>query len=155
VIGIAGIKRIIPHRHPVLLLDRVSEVQPGRTLVAHKAITGTEPCYATRGDEAPSAMYAYPLGQLMESWAQAAVCLVRWFSPNPDVRAGRVELLTGLRNVAVLGPVYPGDVVEHRIELVRAVSNAAVLTGSSLVDGRPVLRIGTLTIAQRGLEDEG
>ncbi len=151
-IGIAEIKRIIPHRYPVLMLDRVSELEPGRALVAHKAITGREPCYAALGDDAEPAQYAFPAGQLMESWAQAAVLLVRWQSPNPDVRTGFVELLSGIRNASVLGAVFPGDVVEHRVELVRAVDDAAVVTGSSVVDGRLVLRIGSFTMARRGIE---
>jgi 3-hydroxyacyl-[acyl-carrier-protein] dehydratase len=152
VIGIAHIKKIIPHRYPVLLLDRVTEVEPGRALVAHKAITGREPCYEHLGDDAPPGRYAYPAGQLMESWAQAAVLLARWQSPNPDVRTGQVELLSGIRNVTMVASVYPGDVVEHRVELIRAVEDAAVLTGSSLVNGRLVLRVGSFTMARRGIE---
>jgi 3-hydroxyacyl-[acyl-carrier-protein] dehydratase len=152
VIGPADIKRIIPHRYPMLLLDRVSEVEPGRALVAHKAITGGEPCYQSLGDDAAASRYAYPVGQLLESWAQAAVLLVCWKHPNPDVLTGRVELISGIRNVALLASVYPGDVLEHRVELVRAVDDAAVLTGSSLVSGRPVLEIGTFTMARRGAE---
>jgi 3-hydroxyacyl-[acyl-carrier-protein] dehydratase len=131
-IGLADITRRIPHRDPVLAVDRVSEVEPGRFLVAHRTIT--VPC---------------PIGKLLESWAQAAVLLARWDDPNPDVLIGDVELLTGIRKVDVLGTVHPGDVVEHRVELVRAVADAAVFTGSSQVDGRPVLRIGSLTVAHR------
>jgi 3-hydroxyacyl-[acyl-carrier-protein] dehydratase len=140
-IDITCIKRIIPHRPPVLAVDWVSEVEPGRFLVAHREIT--DDC---------------PIGKLLESWAQAAVLLARWESPNPDVRAGHVELLSGIRKVDVLGSVHPGDVVEHRVELVRAIDDAAVFTGTSQVNGRPVLRIGSLTVAHRPvrvLQEEG
>lgn len=150
-IGIAEIKRIIPHRHPVLMVDRVSEVEP-RALVAHTAVTGREPHYGGLGDDADPDRYAYPFGLLLEAWAQAAVLLVCWDEPNPDVVTGKVELISAIRNVAVRAPVYPGDVVEHRVELVRAVADAAILSGSSLVNGVPVLEIGTFTLARRDIE---
>jgi 3-hydroxyacyl-[acyl-carrier-protein] dehydratase len=149
--GPAGIKRIIPHRFPVLQVDRVSEVEP-TALVAHTAITGREPCYRGLGDDAGPDRYAYPFGLLLESWAQAAVLLVCWDNPNPNVLTGKVELISGIRNVRVHASVYPGDVVEHRVELVRAVEDAAILTGSSVVNGRPVLEIGSFTLARRGIE---
>lgn len=142
-ISIDEITRIIPHRPPALAVDRVSKVEPGQSLVAHKVITA---------DDTSSAGHACPTGKLIESWAQAAVLLVRWRDPNPDVLTGHVDLLSGIRNVAVIGSVYRGDVVEHQVELVRAVDDAAVLTGSSLVGGLPVLRIGSLTVAHRPRE---
>jgi 3-hydroxyacyl-[acyl-carrier-protein] dehydratase len=152
VLGLAEIKRRIPHRYPVLQVDRVSEVDPGAGLVVHTAITGREACYQRISDDADKERYAYPMGLLLESWAQAAVLLVCWEHPNPDVLTGKVELISGIRNVALLAPVYPGDVVEHRVELVRAVDDAAILTGSSSVAGRTVLEVGTLILARRGVE---
>lgn len=154
-IGVGELKRMIPHRHPVLMVDRVSEVEPG-ALVAHTAISGREPCYRPDGGWAGDGVgpdpYAYPFGLLLESWAQAAVLLVCWDEPNPDVLTGKLELISGIRNVTVHGPVYPGDVVEHRVDLVRAVADAAILTGRSLVDGRTVLEVGTFTLARRPVD---
>jgi 3-hydroxyacyl-[acyl-carrier-protein] dehydratase len=150
--GIAEIKRIIPHRFPVLLVDRVSDVDPGRSLVAHKAVTGREPCYQHLGDDASPEDYSYPIGLLLESWAQSAVLLTRWEDPNPDVLADKVELITGLRDVALLARVFPGDVVEHHVRVVREVDDAAILAGHSLVGGERVLEIGTFTMARRGVE---
>ncbi|HEX6339697.1 3-hydroxyacyl-ACP dehydratase [Umezawaea sp.] len=147
--GVAEIKRIIPHRFPVLLVDRVSEVDPGRTLVAHKAVSGREPCYDGLPDDAD---HAYPIGLLLESWAQCAVLLTRWESPNPDVLADKVELITGIRGVSLLAPVHPGDVLTHHVRLVREVDDAAILAGHSTVGGRTVLEIGTFTMARRGVE---
>ncbi|MEU4766693.1 3-hydroxyacyl-ACP dehydratase [Actinosynnema sp. NPDC023794] len=146
--GLAGIRRIIPHRFPVLLVDRVSEVDPGRGIVTLKAVSGREPCYA--GSDVED---AYPLGLLLESWAQSAVLLTRWDDPNPDVRAGKVELISGIRDVVVHGDVAPGDVVEHHVRLVREVADAAILDGHSLVAGRKVLEIGSFTMARRRAEE--
>ncbi|MEU4805220.1 3-hydroxyacyl-ACP dehydratase [Actinosynnema sp. NPDC023587] len=144
--GLAAIRRIIPHRHPVLLVDRVVEVDPGRSIVVLKAVSGREPCYADGTEE------AYPVGLLLESWAQSAVLLTRWQNPNPDVLADKVELITGIRDAVLHGEVFPGDVVEHHVELVREVADAAILAGHSLVAGRRVLEIGSFTMARRGVE---
>ena len=142
-IGVEGIKRVIPHRYPVLLVDRVDEVVPGERLVARKAVTAAEGCYRTATSP------AYPLSLLLESWAQAAVLLACWEAPNPDVLAGKVERATGITGVRVGDPVLPGDVLVHRVVLVRAVDDAVVLAGTSEVEGREVLSVSAFTAALR------
>ncbi|KLL12208.1 MULTISPECIES: 3-hydroxyacyl-ACP dehydratase FabZ family protein [Protofrankia] len=151
-IGVAEIKRIIPHRFPVLLLDGVSEVDPGRSLVAYKAVTSREPHFADLDEYAAPEAYAYPVSLLLESWAQAAVLLARWAEPNPDVLTGRVELLAGIRRVELPHPVYPGSVLRHHVELVRAVDDAAIFTGRTEVDGVTVVRVGQFTLASRTID---
>lgn len=147
--GVARIKRLIPHRYPILLVDRVSAVEAGRTLVAHKAVTVAEPCYRHLGDDAAEEDYAYPISLLLESWAQAAVLLICWEQPNPDVLAGKVELAAGIKGVELGGPVFPGDVLEHRAEIHRLVDDAAVVGGASYVGGRKVLEVAQFTAALR------
>jgi 3-hydroxyacyl-[acyl-carrier-protein] dehydratase len=148
-IGVDTIKRLIPHRHPILLVDRVIEVVPGSHLVAIKAVTVTEPCYAFADSSGDAAGYAYPTSLLLESWAQSAVLLACWDHPNPDVLAGKVELAAGIRKVELPAPVYPGDVVEHRVELVKTIDDAAVVSGGSRVGDTEVLRVGQFTVALR------
>ncbi|MEU7134365.1 beta-hydroxyacyl-ACP dehydratase [Streptomyces sp. NPDC046261] len=150
--GTARIKGAIPHRHPALLVDRVAEAEPGRRLVTHKAVTLAEPGYRGLGDEAADEAYAYPLGLLLESWAQSAVLLACWEKPNSDVLAGNVVLLAGVRDARALAPVYPGSVVVHEVRVVRDLGDAVITTGGSTVDGRPVLEVGQLTLALRGAE---
>jgi 3-hydroxyacyl-[acyl-carrier-protein] dehydratase len=146
VVGVPGIKQIIPHRYPILLVDRVSDIQPGKSLVAHKAITAAEPCYESADD------YAYPVSLLVESWAQAAVLLACWETPNPDVLAGKVELAAGIKNVDLLEPVFPGDVLEHHVQILTNVGDAAIVAGTSFVNGRKVLEVGQFSVALRGVE---
>jgi 3-hydroxyacyl-[acyl-carrier-protein] dehydratase len=148
VTGVAGITRIIPHRYPVLLVDRVSDVVAGERLTGHKAVTAAERCYRDVRD----GDYAYPFGLLLESWAQSAVVLTQWDRPNPDVLAGKAVLISNIRAVDVFGAVYPGDVLEHRVRIVRALDDAAILTGETLVAGRRVLSVGQFTLALRDVE---
>jgi 3-hydroxyacyl-[acyl-carrier-protein] dehydratase len=147
--GIPKITSIIPHRHPILLVDQVSEVEAGRRLVARKAVTVAEPCYEHIGDGAAEEDYAYPVALLLESWAQSAVLLACWESPNPDVLAGKVELAASIKGVRLHAPVYPGDVLEHHVELVRTVNDASVVSGTSLVDGVVVLEVAQAMVALR------
>lgn len=145
--GVAEITGIIPHRYPVLLVDRVSDVLPGVSLTGYKAVSAAERCYRDHADD-----YAYPFGLMLESWAQSAVVLVQWDRPNPDVLAGKAVLISTIKGVEVFGAVYPGDVLEHRVRIVRALDDAAILTGESLVAGRRVLSVGQFTLALRDVE---
>ncbi|WKX70521.1 beta-hydroxyacyl-ACP dehydratase [Streptomyces sp. XD-27] len=146
---VAGIKRLVPHRHPMLLVDRVTELVPNERVTAWKAVTANEPWYAELADEAPDAAYAYPSVLLVESWCQAAGVLVTCEKPNPDVLGGQVMLFAGLSDAEFVRPVWPGDVVEHRVRLSRAVGDAVIFEGESVVGGEVVLRIERATMAMR------
>jgi 3-hydroxyacyl-[acyl-carrier-protein] dehydratase len=150
-IGVAEIKQIIPHRYPILLVDRVLEVVPGERLTATKAITAAEPAYQNVGPDAGPDGYAYPVSLLIESWAQAAVLLAVWETPNSDVLAGKVELAGAINDIRVARPVFPGSLIEHRIELVRAVGDTAILAGRTLCDGEPVLEVNHFVLALRDI----
>lgn len=149
-IGVAEIKRIIPHRYPILLVDRVSEVVPGVRLTASKAVTCNEPCYEGLAD-APPEKYAYPTPLLIESWAQAAVLLACWEHPNPDVVAGKIELAGALEDVRFRTPAFPGDVLEHRVRLVREIAGTSILEGVTVVGDSTVLEVGHFVLALRSL----
>ncbi|MGW0845423.1 3-hydroxyacyl-ACP dehydratase FabZ family protein [Streptomyces sp. NPDC002787] len=145
----ARVMAVIPHRRPALLVDRVVEVEPRRRLVAHKAVTVAEPGYGRLGEEPAEEDCAYPLGLLLESWAQCAVALACWEEPNPDVRKGRVVLLSQVRDARALAPVYPGSVLAHEVRVERDLGDTFLVTGRSTVDGAPVLEIGQVTLALR------
>ncbi|MEO3743379.1 hypothetical protein [Plantactinospora sp. B5E13] len=150
--GPARIRQTIPHRYPILLVDRVTEVVPGRRLTARKAVTSAEPAYARLDDTADDSGYAYPVPLLIESWAQAAVLLAVWDTPNPDVLAGKVELAGAINNIQVTGPVPPGGVLEHRVGLVRAVGDTSILAGETWYDGRLVLAVHHFVLALRSID---
>lgn len=150
-IGQRRIKQTIPHRFPILLVDRVLEVVPGERLRAVKAVTGAEPVYADLPLDAPESAYAYPVPLLIESWAQAAVLLAVWQTPNPDVLAGKVELAGAINDIRVHAPVFPGSVVEHQAEIVKAIGDTSILAGRTLCDGEPVLEINHFVLALRDI----
>ncbi|MEV5545607.1 beta-hydroxyacyl-ACP dehydratase [Streptomyces sp. NPDC052309] len=146
-----AITRIIPHRYPVLLVDRVTEVDPGRTLTALKAVTVGEPCYRRAPAHGGPARFHYPRPLLVESWAQAAVLLAVWNTPNPDVTTGKVELAGAIDRIAFHRPVLPGDLLEHRVRVVRAVGDTTILAGETRCDGDLVAEVGHFIVALRPL----
>ena len=152
VIDQAGLKRVLPHRHPMLLLDRVTELVPGERLTAIKAIAGNEPWYRDLADDAGPDAYAYPEVLLLESWCQAAGVLATWEHPNPDVLSGDVMLFGSLSTVTFGAPVLPGSVVEHRVRLVRALGDTLVFEGESFVGDRRVLTVEQVLMAMRAAQ---
>ncbi|MDQ1026952.1 3-hydroxyacyl-[acyl-carrier-protein] dehydratase [Streptomyces umbrinus] len=153
VYGIGRIKNTIPHRGEILLVDRAADVVPGESLTAYKAVSGNEPCYASLGQDAAASDYAYPTSLVIESWAQSAVLLSVWENPNPDVLAGKVELAGAINEVSFSGRAYPGDVLEHRVRLVKSVDETAVLAGETYAGGREVLRVGAFVVALRDVNE--
>ncbi|MFF5428027.1 MULTISPECIES: 3-hydroxyacyl-ACP dehydratase FabZ family protein [unclassified Streptomyces] len=148
----AAITRIIPHRYPMLLVDRVTAAVPGSELTAVKAVTVAEPVYRRLPPDAGPDAFRYPRPLLVESWAQAAVLLAVWDTPNPDVTTGKVELAGAVDRVVFHRPVHPGDVLEHHVEVVRAVADTTILAGRTLVDGLPAVEVGHFIVALRPLD---
>jgi 3-hydroxymyristoyl/3-hydroxydecanoyl-(acyl carrier protein) dehydratase len=145
----AEIQRVMPHRYPMLLLDQVKEIVPGERIVGVKAITYTDAWYGRLPANATSDQLAFPSTLLVESWLQAAGVLTSWDRPNPDPLAGEVMLLGGLTNIRFHRPVLPGDVLEHRVRLVRAYTNAMVFEGESLVGDEVSLTVERVSLALR------
>lgn len=142
----ADVRGLLRQRHPMLLLDRVIDAAPPSTIVAVKAITAAEPCYAHLDDAAGVASFEYPLALLVESFGQAVSVL--WSLGRPEYR-DRVPLLANVQDVVVESAAVPGDVLEHHVRLERVSGDAAVFSGHTRSAGRPVLRVGTLLVVNR------
>lgn len=134
------IAELIPHRPPVLLLDRVDSLVPGTSLTATRTLRSDEPW--CRSADRP-----YPAVLLLESWCQAAGVLT--VHGAPAAAPGRVLLLGSMRGVELVGPVFPGDHVAHRVRISQATVDAAILTGESFVEDRMVLRVRRIVVALR------
>ncbi|HVV17845.1 MAG TPA: 3-hydroxyacyl-ACP dehydratase, partial [Pseudonocardiaceae bacterium] len=76
----------------------------------------------------------------------------QWEKPNPSVLTGKAVLISSIKDVALLGAVHPGDVVTHRVRVVRALDDAAIVAGESFVGDRQVLRVGQFMVALRDVD---
>ncbi|MEU7998113.1 beta-hydroxyacyl-ACP dehydratase [Micromonospora sp. NPDC049060] len=135
--GIEEIRRIIPHRPPMLLVDRVTELVPRRRLVGSLTVTGDRPL---------------PMSLLLESWGQAALVLIRHDRPMPDVLTDGVPVAGVFERIRFGRPVLPGETVEHHVTMTRLVADTAFVTGESVVGSTVVLRVGRLVGAMRSVE---
>lgn len=149
---IDAIRRLLPHGHPMLLVDRIVEVDPGRSIIATKAITHCEPCYAAVPSGSPVDRYRFPPSLLLESFGQAAALL--WLAGRDSDGDGvrdrdRVLMLVVARDCTVHGGALPGDVVEHRARIDNVVGDNLFVSGESLVAGRRIASVGSMMAAIR------
>lgn len=137
-----AIERILPHRYPFLLVDRVVEFEPDRRILGVKNVSINErylsPATST---ERP----ALPMTVLTESIAQVGAILIL---SKPENRS-RLIYFMGIEKVRYRGAVYPGDKVEIEALVKRLRSRMGVLTGRARVGNRVVVH-GTMTFALGG-----
>lgn len=135
--------QVIPHRPPMLLVDRVASLAPGvNARVLYTATAGIAGVDLNAGDPLP-----WPL--VVESWGQAAALLATCAEPSPDVHTGNVLLFGGARNVHFGAQPLLGVLIEHRVELVADAGGAAVLTGTAWAGETKILDVGQVTIGRR------
>ncbi|SCG39458.1 3-hydroxyacyl-ACP dehydratase FabZ family protein [Micromonospora humi] len=145
----AALRALLPHRYPMLLLDRVEDVTPGESLTGVKAVSGCEPCYRGIAEGQPADRYAYPASLLIESFGQGAAVL--WLLSRRAGTAG-LPMFTAARDVALLRPVHPGDVIRHRVRLEQVVDGAAFASGSSWVGERRVAEFDSMMAVVRAVD---
>jgi UDP-3-O-[3-hydroxymyristoyl] N-acetylglucosamine deacetylase/3-hydroxyacyl-[acyl-carrier-protein] dehydratase len=124
-LNIQGIIQILPHRYPVLLVDRVLEVEPGRSLIAIKNVSANEPYFQGHWPSRP----IMPGVLIIESMAQAAGILIA-----ASVRLdGQVAMLASVDDVKLRRPVVPGDQLRLEIQAQRIKQTSACVTGVARV----------------------
>jgi 3-hydroxyacyl-[acyl-carrier-protein] dehydratase len=138
---------LLPHAHPMILLDRVLTLEPGTEICAIKAVTGSEPCYAGIPEGSAASAYVYPASLLVESFGQAAAIL--WLRSSGRRGDGDVLMFAAARNAEIEGDVYPGDVVRHVARLESSARGAAFVGGDSWIGDRRVARFGMLSAVVR------
>ena len=127
--GIDWILSMLPHRYPMLLVDRVLEYEPGKRLVAIKNVTINEPFFAGHFPGKP----VMPGVLLIEAMAQAGALMLL---QQVEERGGKLLYLTGISDAKFRRPVVPGDQVRFEIDVVRIRSGHSRLACKALVDGQ-------------------
>ncbi|MFF2651045.1 hypothetical protein [Streptomyces sp. NPDC058045] len=143
----AGIRELLPVRHPMLLVDRVVEVEPGRRISAVKAVAGSEPCYQELPDGLPGARYDYPRSLAFESFGQSAAML--WLASTSLGGPDGVLMLAAIRGCRFAGGVRPGESMRHVVRLEQMVSGNAFLSGEVWAGQRCIAVVDTLIAVNR------
>ncbi|MFS0980627.1 3-hydroxyacyl-ACP dehydratase FabZ [Enterococcus casseliflavus] len=127
---IQEIKDIIPHRYPMLLVDRVEELEEGKRVVAKKNVTINEPFFQGHFPHEP----VMPGVLIVEAMAQAgAVALLSL----EDFR-GKTAYFGGLDKAKFRKKVTPGDTLILEVEIIKVKSAAGIGKGIAYVDGKKV-----------------
>jgi len=145
----ATVRATIPHRHPVLLVDRVLEIEPFRRIVTTKTISGSEPCYARMAEGLPQSRYAYPASLIIESFGQSGAVL--WIESMKRSAGGLTGALmfAAARNVEITGAAYPGDTLRHEAYVDQIIGDNAFLRGATYVEDRLVATVGEAIAVMR------
>jgi 3-hydroxyacyl-[acyl-carrier-protein] dehydratase len=133
-----AIERILPHRYPFLLVDRVTELEPDRRIVGVKNVSQGER-YLWKGPEDRPVL---PATILTEAVAQVGAILIL---SKPENRE-KLIVFMGIDRVRYRRPVHPGDVVEIEAVVKRLRSRMGSLSGAARVNGQVVCE-GTMTFA--------
>jgi UDP-3-O-[3-hydroxymyristoyl] N-acetylglucosamine deacetylase/3-hydroxyacyl-[acyl-carrier-protein] dehydratase len=128
VIDIEEIMKVLPHRYPFLLVDRIIEVEPGKRIVGIKNVTINEPFFQGHFPGLP----VMPGVLIIEAMAQVGGVLV--MAGMPD-RESKVVYFTSVNNVKWRRPVKPGDQLRLEIELMQVRGMMAKMSGVARVDG--------------------
>jgi 3-hydroxyacyl-[acyl-carrier-protein] dehydratase len=134
----AAIERILPHRYPFLLVDRVTELEPDKRIVGIKNVSLNERYLSHQPGERP----ALPPTILTEAVAQVGAILILSKAENRE----KLIFFMGIERVRYRHPVYAGDVVEIEARVKRLRSRMGQLDGFARVNGRVVVS-GTMTFA--------
>jgi UDP-3-O-[3-hydroxymyristoyl] N-acetylglucosamine deacetylase/3-hydroxyacyl-[acyl-carrier-protein] dehydratase len=131
VYGIEEIMRVIPHRYPFLLVDRILELEPGKRVVGLKNVTINEPFFQGHFPGHP----IMPGVLIIEAMAQVGGMLLLGAMPE---RENKVVYFTTLNNVKWRRPVRPGDQLRFELELLQVRGSVAKMSGVARVDGEVV-----------------
>ncbi|HRL52127.1 MAG: 3-hydroxyacyl-ACP dehydratase FabZ [Enterococcus aquimarinus] len=129
-LNIQQIKEIIPHRYPMLLIDRVEELIDGEKVIAKKNVTINEPFFQGHFPHEP----VMPGVLIVEAMAQAgAVALL-----SLEQFRGKTAYFGGIDKAKFRQKVTPGDTLILEVEIIKVRSSAGIGKGIARVDGKKV-----------------
>ncbi len=134
----AAIERILPHRYPFLLVDRITELELDKRIVGIKNVSLNERHLWLGGDGTP----VLPPTILTEAIAQVGAIMIL---AKPENRQ-QLPFFASIKRVRYRRPVHAGDVVEIEATVVRLRSRMGWLKGVARVNGTPVV-VGTMAFA--------
>lgn len=123
------IQRIIPHRFPFLLVDRILEINPEKTkIVGQKSVTAGEMCFMGHFPE----KHVMPGVLIVEALAQTGAVLLL----SREENKGKIALFGGINKVRFRHQVIPGDIMTLSVELTKERGNVFFAAVNAYVDDR-------------------
>jgi 3-hydroxyacyl-[acyl-carrier-protein] dehydratase len=133
--NIDEIMKILPHRYPILLVDRVNEIIKGKSIVAYRNVTANEPIFSGHFPD----HLIYPGVMILEGLAQAGSLLVfATIHEETENNEKIVPYFAGIDKAKFRKPVLPGDKLEYQVSIMQSKMGIWKLDGKALVDGKIV-----------------
>jgi 3-hydroxyacyl-[acyl-carrier-protein] dehydratase len=133
IMDIEQVMQYLPHRYPFLLIDRVTELELGKSITAIKNVTINEPFFPGHFPGAP----VMPGVLILEAMAQAAGIL-SFKTKNYTPEQIGIIYFAGIDNARFKKPVKPGDQLVLKAEIVREMRGIWKYTGRAEVNGAMV-----------------
>jgi len=127
-LDINAIKRILPHRYPFLLIDKILDLVPLERVIGIKNVTANEPFFSGHFPGRP----IMPGVLIVEAMAQAGGVLLLNSEMNPETK---LAYFTNIDKVKFRKPVLPGDQIRFELEMVRYRKSICKMAGKAFVDG--------------------
>ena len=125
------IQEILPHRYPFLLVDRVTGLTKGESVIGYKNVSISEPVFQGHFPDHP----IYPGVMILEGMAQAGGILAfESMEMTKEEAAKKVVYFMSIDKAKFRAPVRPGDKLEYRISVIKQKGAIWMLEGKAYVD---------------------
>lgn len=132
-LDIMQIQEILPHRYPLLLVDRITDMELKKSIKGFKNISISEPAFQGHFPGHP----IYPGVLILEGMAQCGGVLALKSSDMTDEEMkNKVIYFMSIDKAKFRNPVRPGDRLDYELEVVRMKSSLMTLVGKAYVDGK-------------------
>ncbi len=131
-IDIEKIIKLLPHRYPFILVDRILEVAPGESLVGLKNVTINEPFFQGHFPARP----VMPGVLILEGMAQAGGLLA--YITSQDMVGEKLIYFAGMDGVRFRQPVVPGDQIIFKLKVLKRKGKIWKMAGEAFVDDKLV-----------------
>ncbi len=129
IMEVQDIMNVIPHRYPILLVDRVLDFEPGQWIKAVKNISMSDAIFQGHFPNKPT----FPGVYIIEALAQAGACLAMQSIEKADEK---VCYFMSIDGVKFRKPVVPGDQLELRVQVLQFKPKTARFRGEAFVNGQ-------------------
>lgn len=128
------IRQILPHRYPMLLVDRITEITPKLSIKGYKNVTINEEVFLGHFPDQP----IYPGVMIVEGMAQAGglLAFISVWGDDVAVAESKIVYFMTIDKVKFRVPVIPGDKLEYELNVLKNKGNVWHFEGKAIVNGK-------------------
>ena len=147
-IDLQGIMGLLPHRYPILLVDRILDFEPRQWIRGYKNVSYNEEIFQGHFPSRP----VFPGVYIIEAMAQTGGCLLL---QDIEDRARKVIYFMGIDGAKFRRPVLPGDQLVMEVKVLQLKGRICKMRGEAFVDGQKVAEAEFMSMLMDLAEGEG